>query len=144
MAKRKIPRKSKRRLAVFGTISVAAIVCFCFSLLYNLYTIYDLLNEKKELENLYVELQGEAETLKKDIEKLNDEEYLAGYAREHFLYVGDGEYKLIIDPDSVKEEVDEVSNELNKNYIISGFSIFMILVFIYVFSKGDKNKVKNN
>lgn len=142
MSKRRISKASKRRLTFFGTLSVVAIVYFCFSLLYNLYTIYSLVNEKKDLDNLYVELQEKADTLKKDIEKLNDEEYLAKYVREQYLYVGNGEYKLIIDPNSIKEETDNISKELNKNYIIFGLSILMLLIFIYVFSKGDKNKSK--
>ena len=62
--------------------------------------------------------------------------------REQYLYVGNGEYKLIIDPNSIKEETDNISKELNKNYIIFGLSILMLLIFIYVFSKGDKNKSK--
>ena len=68
MAKRRISKASKRRLTFFGTISLVAILYFCFSLIYNVYTIYDLSKEKKSLENLFIQLQEEAESLKIDIE----------------------------------------------------------------------------
>ena len=75
MAKRRITKASKRRLAVFGTLSIAIIIIFAFSLLYNLYEIYDLTSEKNKLEGFYVELQAKAEQLKIDIEKLNAVSY---------------------------------------------------------------------
>lgn len=140
MTKRRITKASKRRLTFFGTISLVAIVYFGFSLIYNVYTIFDLTREKKELENLYVELQEEAESLKIDIGKLNDEKYLANYAREHYLYSKDGEY--IIQIDDLEEVEDNISSEINKNYIILGLSILMIVIFIYILSKGKKKKKK--
>lgn len=140
MAKRRITKASKRRLTFFGTISLVAIVYFCFSLIYNIYTIYDLTQEKKNLEVFFVELQEEAETLKIDIEKLNDKNYLANYAREHYLYSKDGEY--IIQIDDLQEVEEDISNEINKNYLILALSIIMILIFIYIISKGNKKKKK--
>ena len=53
MPKRRITKASKRRLTVFGTISLIAIVYFCISLIYSGYSIYSLSKEKKELENLF-------------------------------------------------------------------------------------------
>lgn len=138
MAKRRISKASKRRLTFFGTISLLAILYFTFSLVYNIYTIYNLSLEKKKLENLYVDLQDEAESLKIDIEKLNDSNYLANYAREHYLYSKDGEYIIQIDADDIEKVEDEISINLNKNYIIVGLSVFMIFVFIYILSKGRK------
>ena len=86
MAKRRITKASKRRLTIFGTISVVAIIYFSISLIYSFYSIYNLSQQKKELEEKYIVLQEEAEKLKIDIEKLNDEKYLADYARENYLY----------------------------------------------------------
>jgi len=140
MAKRRISKASKRRLTFFGTISLIAILYFCFSLIYNVYTIFDLSKEKSNLENLYIELKEEAESLKIDIEKLNDDSYLANYAREHYLYSKDGEY--IIQLDDIEEIDDSLSSEINKNYIILGLSILMLFIFIYILSKGKKNKKK--
>ena len=141
MAKRRITKASKRRLTFFGTFSLVAIIYFCFSLIYNIYIIYNLTKEKKELEKLYVELQEEAESLKIDIEKLNDENYLANYAREHYLYSKDGEY--IIQMDDVEQIEEDLSQEINKNYLILGFSLLMILIFIYIISKGKRKTKKS-
>lgn len=138
MAKRRISRASKRRLTFFGTISLIAIVYFSFSLIYNLYTIYDLTMEKKKLENSYISLQKESEELKNDIEKLNDPNYLANYAREHYLYSKDGEY--IIQIGDIEKVKNNINNEINKNYIIVGLSVFMLFIFIYILSRGKKSK----
>ena len=140
MTKRRISKASKRRLSFFGTISLIAIVYFAFSLIYNVYTIYDLSMQKKRLENLYVQLQDKAETLKIDIEKLNDDRYLANYAREHYLYSKDGEYIIQIDSKNIEDMEDNLSSEINKNYIIIGLSIFMLFIFIYILSKGKKRR----
>ena len=51
MAKRRISRSSKMRLTFFGTLSIIAIFYFLFSLLFNVYTIYDLTNDKQNLQN---------------------------------------------------------------------------------------------
>ena len=141
MPKRRISKASKRRLTFFGTISLIIILYFCFNLIYNTYIIFDLTSQKKQLENLYIELQEEAETLKLDIEKLNDQNYLANYAREHYLYSKDGEY--IIQMDDIQEIEEDLSNELNKNYLILGLSLIMVLIFIYIISKGATKDKKN-
>ena len=141
MPKRRISKASKRRLTFFGTFSIVLIVYFCFSLIYNIYTIYDLTKQKNQLEKLYVELQEEAESLKIDIEKLNDENYLANYAREHYLYSKDGEY--IIQMDDVEQVEEDLSEEINKNYLILGLSLLMILIFIYIISKGKRKTKKS-
>lgn len=142
MAKRRISKASKRRLTVFGTISLIAIIYFGFSLLYNIYNIYELTHQKKELETLYVQLQEDAENIKTYIDKLSDSKYLADYAREHYLYSKDGEYILQLDEDDIKEDVKNISDEINTNYIIVGLSVFMIIIFIYICSKGKKTKKK--
>lgn len=139
MAKRRISKASKRRLTFFGTISLIAILYFGFSLIYNAYLIIDLTNEKKNLESLYVDLQEESKQLKIDIEKLNDDTYLANYAREHYLYSKDGEYIIQFDQEEFEEDLN---SEINKNYIILGLSLLMVLIFIYILSKGKKKKRK--
>ena len=138
MAKRRMSKQSKRRLTIFGTLSLIIIVYFCFSFIYNAYTIYDLYRQKNNLENLYSQLQEEAETLKIDIEKLNDDNYLANYAREHYLYSKDGEYIIQLSEDDIKNVKNNVDDEINKNYIILGLSAFMFLIFIYIIFKSRK------
>ena len=144
MTKRRISRASKRRLTLFGTVSLIAVVYFVFSLVYNAYTIYDLTSKKNELEAL----QDKADQLKIDIEKLNDPNYLANYARENYLYSKDGEYIIQMDDDEYKnaidtlDTIDALSIKINKNYIILGLSFLMLLIFIYILSKGRKKSKK--
>lgn len=152
MATRRISKASKRRLTIFGSLSIIVIIYFCFSLLYNIYNIFSLSIEKNNLEKKYISLQEKAEDLKKDIEKLNDEEYLANYARETYLYSKSDEYILQLNEDlsDTDEDIDIISNVIksitsviNKDYIILGLSIIMALIFIYIWSKGKKqNKRK--
>lgn len=143
MPKRRITKASKRRLSIFGTISVVAIVYFCFSLIYNGYSIYNLSRQKEKLENDFVELQEKAEDLKLDIEKLNDPKYLADYARENYLYSKDDEYILQIEEIvETKEEIDTISTSINKNYILFGLGFLIFLIFVYIIIKSRKKDKK--
>ena len=147
MPKRRISKASKRRLTLFGTISIVGIFYFIFSLIYNIYTLYDLTLQKKALDNKYIELQSKAEELKINIDKLNDPEYLADYARENYLYSKDGEYIIQIEEEieeikDTSEQIEILSISINKNYVILGLSAGMVLVFIYILSKGKKKNKK--
>lgn len=144
MARRRITKASKRRLTIFGTISLIAIVFFFASLLYNIYTIYNLTLEKKNLEKEYLLLQEESEELKTDIEKLNDPNYLANYAREHYLYSKNGEYVLQLTQDEDTEEgMKSLTIELQKNYVVLGLSLVMVFIFLYILCKGKKSNKKS-
>lgn len=143
MAKRRISRSSKMRLTFFGTLSIIAIFYFLFSLLFNVYTIYDLTNDKQNLQNSLLKLQEEAEELKTDIEKFNDPEYLADYAREHYYYTKKDEYVIKMDEiEETDELIDTLNLNINKKYIILGLSLFMVIFFIYILKKGKKRKKK--
>lgn len=104
MARKRIPKASKKRLVVFGTISVIIIFYFVFLLGYYIYTIYDLKKEQKNLSNNYSELKYNEKELRNEIEKLQDEDYIARYARENYSYSKDGEYILKISDKDKKEE----------------------------------------
>ena len=137
MTKRKISKASKRRLSFFGPICLIAIIYFLVSLTINIYTIYELSNEKHKLETKLANLQEESENLKNDIEKLSDEEYLANYAREQYLYSKNGEY--IIHIEDSEEIMSDINSKINKNYITLAISIFMFLtIIIYIITKGKK------
>jgi len=143
MASRRITKASKRRLTIFGTISVIAIIYFCISLIYNCYQIYDLTKQKKDLDNLYVKLQEKATELNLDIEKLNDPKYLADYARENYLYSKDDEYILQIEEIiEDKEQIDTITTSINKNYIFAGLSFIVLLMFVYIILKSKKKDKK--
>ena len=145
MSKRRISRASKLRLSVFGPIFILCIIYSIFSLVYNTYTIYKLNEEKKELEQKYAGLQEQAKNLKIDIEKLNDPEYLANYARENYLYSKDGEYIIQLDPEEItetKNTIDKLNININKNYIVIALSFLVIIIIIYILKKGRKEKRK--
>lgn len=133
---RKVAKVTKRRLTVFGTISLVAIVYFCFTLGYHLYTIYNLRVQKNELEETYSKLQNEADDLQIEIDKLNDPDYLARYAREKFSYSKDGEY--IIKINETEKELDNIDDTLNINYVVVGLSGVLVLVFIYIIFRSRK------
>ena len=149
---RRISRASKRRLSIFGTLSLAAIIYCIFSLFYNAYTIYDLTTQKNKLNKEYIQLKEEAEELKIDIEKLSDEKYLANFAREKYAYSKNGEYILQIDEDDVLELSEKIKNnnegieiinlKLNRNYILFASSAVLIFIIFYIVIKGTKRKKK--
>ena len=141
MVKRKIPKASKRRLSFFGPICVIIIIYFIFSLVYNLYIVCSLTKEKNNLEKKYYLLQEESEKLKTDIEKLNDEKYLADYARENYKYSKEGEYILQVEKEKeAEEELNSLNIELNKNYILIFISFVMFLIFIHLIRKNKRRK----
>lgn len=141
MAKRRMSKALKCRLSLIGTICIIIIIYSFFSLVYNIYTIYDLNKEKEYLNKSYKDLQEQAEVLKNDIEKLNNKEYLANYAREKYLYSKQGEYILKLS-DDIENEQTKISSQINKKYIIVFLSLIMAIIFIYILSKG-KRKQKN-
>ena len=55
-----------------------------------------LKKEQQELSGTLVELKEKEETLKAEVNKLQDPDYIAKYAREKFMYSGDGEYIIRI------------------------------------------------
>ena len=139
----KITKASKRRLIFFGIASLLAIFYFIFSLVYSSVSIYKLTKEKEKLNDLYIELQEKAEDLKLDIEKLQDPEYLADYARETYLYTKDDEYVLQIEEIiETNENIDKLTNRIDKNYIIFGLIFLIVLIFIYIIRKSNKKTTK--
>ena len=139
MAKtRRISKSTKRRLRVFGILSLVCILYFIFCLGFELYKVHELKLEEKQLKDEYESLKKEAEELEVEIDELNDPEYLAKYARENYSYSKDGEY--IIKLNDKDEEIKKVNNEINVNYIIVGLSIFIIIIFFYVIIRSKKNK----
>lgn len=137
MAKtRRISKSTKRRLRVFGILSLVCILYFIFCLGFELYKVHELKIEEKQLKEEYESLKKEAEELEIEIDELNDPEYLAKYARENYSYSKDGEY--IIKLNDKDEEIKKVNNEINVNYIIVGLSIFIIIIFLYVIIRSKK------
>lgn len=135
---RRVAKVTKRRLTVFGTLSLIAIIYFSVTLIFHIYTIYDLNKEKKELEKRYQELVQKAEDLQIEINKLSNKDYLARYAREKYSYSKEGEY--IIKLNDTKDDIDNVEDNINMNYLIIGLSSVIFIIFIYIIIKGRSKK----
>jgi len=89
----------KYYLRIFGYvflifILVAAISYTCFN---SWQKIHANVKEKEELQIKYDELLTTEDSLSDEVNKLQDPEYVAKYAREKYLYTKDGE--IVIDLD---------------------------------------------
>ena len=134
--KKKIPKASKKRLAVFGTISVMIILYFIFLLGYYIYQIYQLKEEQKKLNDNYTELKANEKELRNEIERLQDSDYIAIYARENYSYSKNGEYILKLKSEDKKEE-NKKSFEINidYNYIVYAGVAILIIIIIHIVRK---------
>lgn len=134
--KKSVAKVTKRRLTVFGTLSLIAIIYFSVTLVYHIYIIYDLSREKHKLEVKYEELVKQAEDLQIEINKLNNKDYLARYAREKYSYSKEGEY--IIKINDTQDDIEDVEEDININYLIIVISGFVFILFIYIVVKSRK------
>ena len=139
MKKRKVPKKSKRRLIIFGTLSLFIIGYTIFTICYYSYNITKVCKENQKLEQQLSTLQNTEENLRLEIQKLKDPEYVARYARENYSYSKDGEYIIKIDEKGQKEiQIEEKPNYLFYGILVSGILLLIMLVFIII--KIIKNK----
>ena len=92
-----ITKKDKRRLLVLMCIFIPLLIWFISNITTYTSIIYSNIKEKKELDKKYAEILEEEELLKSEISKLQDEEYVARYAREKYLYSKDDEIIIKID-----------------------------------------------
>ena len=88
---RKITKKDKRRLRLLFLIFIPLLIYFFYNMTSYWMQIFNNISEKKRLTEVYNEILEEEENLKSTIIKLQDEEYVARYAREKYLYSKDGE-----------------------------------------------------
>ncbi len=97
MAKKR--RKVKTNFKRAFLITVFCLVTNFFVITYiggTFKNVIELKKEQKELSGTLVSLKEEEETLKSEVNKLQDPDYIAKYAREKFMYSGEGEYIIRI------------------------------------------------
>lgn len=92
-----VTKKDKRRLIVLICIFVPLLALFLSNMFSYWSSIFTNVKDKKDLEEAYLNILEEEELLKSEILKLQDDEYLARYAREKYLYSKDGELIIKID-----------------------------------------------
>ncbi len=130
----RISKSRKRRLAIIGTASIIAFAFFCLTTINYTYKIIKLTSKQNELVKTLNNLKTEKEELDIEIEKLQNEDYIARYAREKYLYTKNDEYVIKIQ-DSNKE-IDETEKEIDKlnnarTYIVyASLAGLVILVII--------------
>lgn len=83
--------KDQRRLFVLTLLFIPLLILFISNMFSFWSTIYKNIKVKKELELVYTSKLEEEESLKSEITKLKDPEYVAKYAREKYLYSKNGE-----------------------------------------------------
>lgn len=88
--------KRKRRIFVFGLICITVNFAIFYTLGNIWKQIYEKTTEEKKLSNEILSLQKNEEKLKSEVEKLQDPNYLARYAREKYLYSSKDEYVINI------------------------------------------------
>lgn len=95
----KVTQKDKRRMLIWSLLII--IIASYISVFSIDYWSKILANkkEKETLEQKYNDLLKQEEILTDEMNKLQDPEYVAKYAREKFSYSKEGELKIII-PDS--------------------------------------------
>lgn len=73
-------------------LSLCLIVTITYVFSLNFLGIYQIYTEKEELTQKMAKLDEEEEKLSGEVERLQDPEYIARYAREKYLYSKDGEF----------------------------------------------------
>lgn len=91
MAKKKKVKKKAKRIVTFGIVSVLLITLVVVTLLSVFVETLDKYQEKNELKQKLILLQEKEFELENSVNKLEDPEYLARYAREKYFYSKDGE-----------------------------------------------------
>lgn len=134
MAKRRISKKSKRRLAILVPITFTMIGFFIFTFINYTINIINLTKQENDLKNKLTSLEIEEKDLNTEILKLKDPEYIAKYAREKYYYSKDGEYVIKIEEN---DNSDKLNNQQNNytNYIICGGCLVLLIIFIFIFKK---------
>ncbi len=142
MAKKKITKSAKRRLTVIAPIVILAVGYCVFTLVTTAISIYNLNVEEASLKQELNDLKGQSKDLKNEINKLQDKDYVARYARENYLYTKDGEYVIKVDTEEKKEKNSKF--EITEEYIIGGCIVLGALVLFYIIfkSRSRKNKKK--
>jgi cell division protein DivIC len=94
---KKMSQKTKFRVTFLMLCFIISSVLFVSSIFSYISQIADTKKEIAMLENDYKTALSEEENLKEEINKLQDPEYMAKYAREKYLYSKDDEIVIKIE-----------------------------------------------
>lgn len=145
VARKKIPKASKRRLMIFGTLSCVVMAYALLNLITYSYRMKQLSDQQSSLTAELKALKETEGNLKNEIQKLKDPDYLARYARENYLYTKNGEYVIKVDEDKKETKAEKEKNIFGEyKYIIIIGSIILLLMIFYILHtlKKDHKKVQ--
>lgn len=91
--------KRQRRFKIIGVISLIVLSVLIYDILVINKEIKVKEHEKKELYEFLLSLEKEELLLKDEALKLEDDEYVARYAREKYLYSKEGELIIVLPED---------------------------------------------
>lgn len=134
VVKQKVSKAYKRRLITFGSLSVFMIIYFIITSVQYIININQLVNEQEKLSNELLTLKQREEDLKIEIQKLQDPDYIARYARENYLYSKDGEYVIRIEPKE-QEEPEKTESKDYKKYIGWSAAGMVVIVLLLIRKK---------
>lgn len=97
LSMKKLTRKTKIRVAFLVTSLIITCVVFVSSTFSYFAQIHTIKEEISDLNKTYNEKLSYEEELKDEINKLQDPEYMAKYAREKYLYSKKGEIIIKIE-----------------------------------------------
>ena len=136
MKKRKV--KLKVRTLVVFTITIMIFGYLSYSGIYYLVSKKNYESEKIVLQDKLNNLKDKETDLNSEINKLKDDDYLARYAREEYLYSKKGEYVIRIEEKKEEEkETTSTANKLSYKYLYMISPVFIILL-IFIFKKKVK------
>ena len=138
--KKKISKASKRRLVFLAPLCIMAFIYLGVCSISSFVKLYDLHNEKNELNEQLEQLQEDEEELKIEIDRLNDPDYLARYARENYLYSKDGEYVIKMDETKEEETKEDTMSIIGEDVIIMFLGLCLVLILIFVIKKRKVKK----
>lgn len=88
--------KNRRRILFLGGFSLLVICFTTYTIGQYWVQIYGKYRENKQLSEKLKKLKKREAALKVDVNKMQDADYVARYAREKYLYSKDGEFILSI------------------------------------------------
>ncbi len=99
MAKKRTIKRKYRKLLGLVYLGISAI--FIYTLCINAFRVIDQQKELTRLEERKTELEKEKKALSQEVELLNDDDYVARYARDNYVFSKDGE-EVVRLPESKK------------------------------------------
>lgn len=136
MKKKKV--KLKVRTLVVFAIAIMLFGYLSYSGIYYLVSKKNYEREKIVLQDKLNNLKDKETDLNSEINKLKDDDYLARYAREEYLYSKKGEYVIRIEEKKGEEKgTTSTVSKFSYKYLYMIIPIFLILL-IFIFKKKVK------